>query len=121
MSVINSANDFLKPRKRVVEEVEIDGFGTVRIQELTKSQLNGYQKWLRPNGELDNDRFTKRDQALIVLAVVKADGEPMFTMEDIDKIGELPGQAMDALAYEIMLLNGYVEPNETDLVGKSDS
>ena len=115
--------EFLKPRPLKVKECEIAEIGVVRIKQLSKAELCDFQKWLRPKGELNADRFAKRDLMLICKSVVDNDERPLFTVDDIEKLAELPGQPIDDLAYQVMVFNGYMEAVEVDddLLGKSDS
>ena len=120
---ITTKNDFLKPRERVVKEVPIQGFGVVRIHKLLKSELVAFQKWLRPKGgKLDDDRAAKKELWLIAKSVIDNDGQTYLTVKDLDAIANQDGAAMDELAYEIMVLNGYaIGQEDNDLLGKSDS
>lgn len=120
-TTINTAEQFLKAGPRQIKDVDIKGFGQVRIQKLLKSELCQFQKWLRPKGELNDDRYAQRDLYLIALSVVDDQGNPLFNVEQIDKLGSVDGQAMDELAYEVMIFNGYMEPIDVELLGKSDS
>ena len=98
--------------------VDVAGLGEVEIRQLTKSELCEFQKWLRPKGELNEDRYAMRDLRLICMAVT----QPQLTIDDMDAVSKLPGSAMDELAYQVMVINGYMmEIDEDALLGKSDS
>jgi len=113
---------FLKPRQLKSKPVEIEGFGTVRIKQLSKSQLCEFQKWMRPKGVLNSERYGLRDLRLICMSVVDENDKPILSIDDMKAVANLPGDAMDTLTYEVMVLNGYmVEVDEDELLGKSDS
>ena len=115
-------DEFLKPRPLATKTVAIEGFGEVNIRQLSKSELCEYEKWLRPKGELNQDRQAKRSLMMVCMSVVDDDGKQILTIDDVDAIGALPGAAIDELHYEVMVINGYMKRIEDDeLLGKSDS
>lgn len=112
---------FQKPK---TTDVEIDGVGTVRIQEMTRSQRFEYDAWLFPDGELDDERAKHRNLRMIGLCAINEDGSPMFDMEFdelVSKASESGSSVWSVLGYEVMKINGLIDEEEEDLLGKSDN
>lgn len=78
-------------RRRRYTEFEIDGFGTVRIQSLTERERASIEK------QAGNDGFCYR-ASLIALAVVDANGDRVFSDEDVEQLAEADCQLTISLS-----------------------
>ena len=114
-------SDFFAKSKRETKTVQFFGMD-LTLRKLTRSELTKIEKWMRPKGVLDEQRFDQHELKLIQQSVVDADGKLVFDDEDLDKLGEMPGAEMSELEYEVMVLNGMIKPKEAkaDVLGESN-
>lgn len=111
--------------KGKLKSKKVDWFdGQLIVKQLPKSELIEFQAWVRPGGKLDDDRFKNRELKLLQLSVYGVDDPAvrMFDEDEIEALSQMPGAEMDRLCYEVMLINGYMDPIDTDdVLGKSGS
>ncbi len=104
-------------RKYVNVETSV---GIIRLQSLTESErVTGIDLWLRPDGELDEDR--KKDQRLriVLLCAVDDQGERLFTEGDMAELRKIPASVVSQVCEVGMALCGL--GGEEELAGKLNS
>ena len=90
---------FLDGPARRHAEVNIDGFGTVRLQSLSEREQSRYEtssmdpKTARPEPR----RLESSRRRLIALCVVNAKGERILSGADVGRIGDMDGRVANTL------------------------
>lgn len=114
-------DEFLKPRDRVCININIDGLGgVVRIRALTTAERSRFEASLQRNGKPDPKKIVLVREKLIVLSVVDANDQQMFSEEDIPEISKLPARAVEQLFNEVRELSGFSEGDVESLEKNSD-
>lgn len=89
----------LKPK---VEQVEVSGFGTVGIVQLTVGGVEAIRTSLKKEDKAD--QFGLR---LVLLSVVDEDGACVFDEADLPGLMASSNAAMDALVAKTLEVNGF--------------
>jgi hypothetical protein len=86
------------------EEMEIPEWGTtVTIRGLTGKQRASYFE----DQQQENQPLWKFVSKLVVLGVVDEDGDPIFTEDDLEAIGEKNADVLDRIAAAVGRLSGF--------------
>jgi hypothetical protein len=96
---------FLKEHEAKFQDVEVDG-GTVRIRRLSTAEKGAYEASLRAkDGSLLPDKLKTFRERLMVASCVDAEGNPLFTSNDIPKLSKLPVSISDTVVDAIQILS----------------
>jgi hypothetical protein len=103
MSAIDKAALFaaIKPK---TAEVNVGGFGAVRIAQLSVSEVEAIR------GTMKNDEAKKEiGLRFIIRSVVNEDGSQVFADEDIEQLRGASNAAVEELAASVLKLNGLMK------------
>lgn len=79
--------------------------GSVRIRVLSGAARDAFNEYIRP-ADGEKKPSSAGGAALLVATCIDESGEPMFTMEDIERIRAKSAAALDILAAAAMRING---------------
>jgi hypothetical protein len=111
-------------REPKVEDCKISGAGVVKVKEMSRSEKLSFNAWLRPDGELDSDRDQVKDLRLCVVCLLAESGEPMFQFDDpgfdawVESLNDKASGIWSEIAFNVLRVNGYLEPEESDILGE---
>lgn len=88
--------------------------GSIRIRVLSGAARDAFNEYVRTDDDGARKPASATGAALLVATCINADGEPMFSMEDIDLIREKSAAALDVLAAAAMRINGMGAKAEED-------
>ncbi len=93
-------DSLLQPARRRYVDVEIDGLGKVRLQDMNAREHSWYQaQFLDSDGRPDITRASQVYKGLLIaLCVVDEHGERMYDESDVDKILAGSAVVVDELA-----------------------
>lgn len=93
------------------ETVEVDGVGTVYVQEMSLSARDAFETaWAQPGGKANQ-------RALLLIATVcDESGAPVFAGSDLETVRRLPAAVMEPVVEAAMKLNGLLESDLEDAV-----
>lgn len=113
--------DILKPIELKTETVDIVGIGQCRFRQLSQSQAAKWQSWLMPKGKRDKTRTDRHRLKLVQLCLVDENDAPLLEEADIEALEEQPANVVQELIYASMVVNGFIEGGDLDLLGESES
>jgi hypothetical protein len=121
MSSLLSREAFLKKRERRTLDVDVPELGgTVRVQEMTALERGRFESFLLDkNGQYKPDRIAKTRELMVLSTVVDAEGNRMFTHDDLPALSQLPAAALDRIVEAGRELAGITEEDFAKLVGNS--
>ena len=121
MSVV-SRDAFLKPAQRRYREVDIDGFGVVRIQSLTEREWATFEmSAVATKGGIIRKRVEDARRRLLALCVVDAAGNRLLADVDVPQLANLDG-AVAAKLFDACQKHCGFEDNEIeDMVKNSEA
>lgn len=91
----------LKPK---TSDVAVDGFGTVRIAQLSVAEVEAIRKVAT-----NDDAKKEIGLRFVVCAVVDDDGSRVFSDDDLDQLRASSNEAIEALATAVLKLNGLLK------------
>lgn len=101
MSDLVSAGAFLKPAERRYIEVEVAGFGRVRLQSLTERERAAYERASYDDkGELQMEALGQRKARLVALCAVDDKGFRILGDREVQKLYENMDSAILDAIYE---------------------
>lgn len=104
-----SREQFLSKRPRKTKDIEIEGFGKVRVQSLSAYERGKLEsQFTDKQGARRVDRLAKLRELVAVASVVDASGNRLFTNEDVDALGAVEAHVLEAV------LKAYQELNSSD-------
>jgi hypothetical protein len=94
--------------------------GTVRLRGLTGKGRDEYEasNMVWRDGRAYPDTANTRAK-LVARCAVDEEGEPLFTQQDADALGELPGRELNLLWERALALSGLTEEDAEELAGNS--
>ena len=110
-AVLNKA-DFFKLKIKV-EKVSIPSLGDVYVKEMKVSDQTAYAKAMKVDGVEDN-----LTALLFIYSVCDAEGNLLFTEDDIEAINGLPVSITGTVSDKIMSING-LSPNAVEVEAKN--
>lgn len=106
-----------------VEIVDVPEWGgKVRVKTLNARERDAFESSLvvgKGKGQRTSTEMVRAK--LVSVAVVDAEGKPIFTAEDIERLGELSAAAMDRVYSVAAKLSGISEADVEDLAKNSGS
>lgn len=116
---MQTRDEILKPIPLKTKTVEIKGWGTFSIKQMSNSAQAKYHQWIMPKGKECPVRAEQRNLKMIVMAVVSEDGKPLLTDDDIEALSTQPASVIQDLMTEVLRINGLLDDDEADdLLGK---
>lgn len=85
--------------------LDVDGFGPVTLRQITVAENDALRAAIKP-GDPGSD-FGLR---LVVACIKDADGQPVFTPDDLSALRAASGTKVDKLVEAVLLANGYTKP-----------
>lgn len=84
---------FLCPFKRRYAELKIQGFGIVRIQNLSEGEMSRLENSvIKSKGGLNMSKLEETRRELLSLCVVDEEGTRVLSRDDVDAIAEMDGR-----------------------------
>jgi len=111
-------DDILNAPDLPMEEVEVPQWGgTVLIRGMTGAQRDAFEA-LMLDDKADNVQNLRQNfrARMVSMAIVDAEGNIMFTPEDIDALGNKSAQALDLVFEKIQKLNAFKKEDVDELV-----
>lgn len=114
---------FLKPQPRKFLTEHIEGFGPVRARVLKESEkIQGYDFWLRQNGEVNQKRLKDARLKIVALCIVHDDkDELLLTDSDIPALREFDTPVVSQLVALAMKCSGMSEDDFEDRLKKKSA
>ena len=92
------------------QRVSVEGWGEVLLKSITQTQLTRREiSYAREPKELERSAAY-----LIIDQVMTTESEPMFTVADVDKLGEIPADVLLPLQEAIAEFNGEAKKKASD-------
>ena len=110
--MIKNKEEFFQPVELRRKTVNIPRLGELLIQEMSQAEGARFEMFVQRKGVEEPQRKLK----LITLCVIDEDGNTLLNESDFARLSQLPATAINMLAYEIMLINGFLN----DGVSKED-
>lgn len=111
-----TADAFRQPQARKFRDVEVDGFGKVRIRTLTEAERARMEA---PNytkkGTVNLDKLGDARCRLIVAAVVDGDGNPLLGNQDVQYLRQQDSRVINDLAEAISVHCGISQADMEEL------
>lgn len=101
--IIFSKVDLLAALRPTIEEMEVDGFGTVAIKQLTVRESDA----LRANLKKDDDSSEFGLRLLGVSMIDKETGARIFSDDEMDSLREASGPKIETLIKRVLEINNY--------------
>lgn len=118
MSNLLSKADFLKHRPQLNETVNALG-GKVRIKAMSACEKDLFeQRWLELKERCGNEEIPNIRAFFVIHHVVDENDKPMFDLDDLEAIGNLPGLEIDKLFTAAQRLSGLSDDDESELKKK---
>lgn len=117
-----SKAQILEVDDRPETEVEVPEWGgVVFIRALSGTDRDSWeQSVLEQHGEDVQVNMAGARAKLAALSIVDADGERMFSEDEIDELSKKSGRALDRIFSAARKLNGITKEDVDELVGKSE-
>lgn len=101
------------PQKRNYADVAIEGFGKFRLRDLTAEEAAAYSAdRITKQGEIRRGGLITANARIIVLCCVDAEGNLIFSRDDIPRLQELNAGKVAALAEACLQHSGLGEEEE---------
>ncbi len=109
----------LARRKLRAELVEVPEWqGSVYVRELTAAERDHWEgKLVNLKGKVATVTFDNARAALAAATVVDAEGSRLFTVEDVEALGQLSGAALNRVYEVAARLSGITEEDIEELTG----
>ena len=118
MSKLLSREQFLKNRPHQHETIEALG-GQVKLKAMTACEKDLFeQRWLEVKERCGNEEIPNIRAFFIIHHVVDENNKLMFTLEDIEAIGNQSGLEIDKLFTAAQRLSGLSDDDESELKKK---
>lgn len=102
MSELATREHLLAAPKRRFAEVEIPGWGTVRIRSLSELERSRFEASIRDKrGQVSASKLIDLKCRLIVLCVVDTDGNPILSNNDIEQLRQQDSRLTNLLTEKI--------------------
>lgn len=106
---------------RLPEELPAVGGRRIRLRSLTEAEQSAYEmEILTKKGGVRRQRLGDAKRRLIVATVVDAQGKPLFSRADVDRLAEIDGQIVELIAKEAQKHIGIDELDVETLVKNSE-
>jgi hypothetical protein len=106
---------FFQKRDRRFEDVDTE-IGTVRIRALTTGERARYEASLRSaDGNIHPERFKQFRERILVACCVNEEGKPLFTVEDIPALQEVPSAVTAKIHTAAWKLSGFTADDVAEL------
>ncbi len=99
---MNTAQLLLAALAPVTTTTEVEGFGTLRIKQLTVGENDAVRATVKKDAA--GSEFGLR---LLMAAVVDDAGQPVFTLDDMPALLAASGTKIDALIKQVLEINGF--------------
>ncbi len=105
MSKFNKAV-FFAALAPVISSLTIEGYGTVKMKQLTSDEVIDVREKLKTNEEEGKKSF---GLSLVVLSVVDDEGKTVLSDEDINLLKESRNDLVDELVGKALEINGFIK------------
>lgn len=109
---ILTRDDILKAEDRKIQPLHIPEWGgTIYLREWSAKDMDTFEK----SQQKADEHNSKKRALLAALSVCDAEGNKMFSVDDIEQLGEKSTDALDRVLLAVVLMNGWDQESQEEL------